>query len=92
MHGRRYQSDYRFDGYARRLVEEIRIELTNRGQTDRMVTVREPMYRSLNWTIAYHNAVSARKETRQAALFEIPVPAGESALLVYRVVYIWYAR
>jgi hypothetical protein len=87
---RRWQSDFVSDPDGRRVVEEIRVEIESRADEAAVVVVREHLYRGLNWTVAYHNEVAeARKEGAQAVRFEVPVPAGGSALLVYRVVYTW---
>jgi hypothetical protein len=87
---RRWQSDFANDPDGRRVVEEIRVEIESRADEAAVVVVREHLYRGLNWTVAYHNEVAeARKEGPQTVRFEVPVPAGKSALLVYRVVYTW---
>ena len=88
--GRRWQESVDVDKDRKRVVEEIRVELTNKTDEAGEVTVHEHLYRGLNWSLAYHNG--AGKPTKvgpQIVHFVVNVPAKEKVLLMYRVVYTW---
>jgi hypothetical protein len=58
----RKQTDFAIDADAKRLIEEITIELDNKGPTDAVVLVREHLYRGLNWSLAYYSVPALEKE------------------------------
>jgi hypothetical protein len=88
--GRRWQEDFSYDPRRRRLVEEIRVELDNRGDAAAVVDVREHQYRGLNWAIVYHNeAGRLTKTSSQEIRFDVSVPPRSKRLVAYRVAYTW---
>ena len=90
LSGKRWQEDFSFDEDRKRIVEEIRVEITNSSEEDARVVVHEHLYRGLNWSLAYHNGVGdASKAAAQEIRFRVNVPAKGSALVMYRVVYTW---
>ena len=90
LSGRRWQEEVSISEARRRVVEEIRVELTNDAEQDASVDVVEHMVRGLNWSLAYHNKVgTAAKRGPQEVRFSVNVPAESTVLLMYRVVYTW---
>lgn len=88
--GRRWQEELSYDPQRRRLIEEIRVELTNRGDRPAAVDVREHPYRGLNWAVVYNNEAGAlRKTAPQEIRFDVEIPARSTKLVVYRVAYTW---
>lgn len=88
--GRRRQTEYARDPDARRLVEEIRVDVENRRATAAEVLIREHLYRGLNWSLAYANEVArVAKEGAQEITFRLVVPPRSTREVVYRVVYTW---
>jgi hypothetical protein len=86
----RAQTDFAYEPEHRRLVEEIRVTLDNRGDQPVEVDVVEHLYRGMNWTMAYYNRVgTVEKVGSQEVRFTIPVPGRGQVELVYRVVYTW---
>ena len=90
LSGRRWQADFAVDLVRKRLVEEIRIEMTNETGIAQTVEVLERQARGLNWSLAYHNeSGSVEKVNEQAIRFVLRVPPNGSKLVMYRVVYFW---
>jgi hypothetical protein len=88
--GKRRQTDYSYSADTRRLVEEFRIEIRNRGESRTAVLVREHLYRGLNWALAFHNDVGKIAKTGpQEIEFDVDVPARGKVEIMYRVVYTW---
>lgn len=88
--GRRRRTELSIDEPRRRVVEELRIELENRGPRAEEVLVREHLYRGLEWTMAYENGVGrVEKIAPQVVLFRLALPPGARREIVYRVVYTW---
>lgn len=86
----REQTDFSHDPEHKRLVEEIRVTLDNRGDQPVEVDVIEHLYRGMNWTMAYYNRLGAvEKLGPQKVRFRIQVPGREQVQLVYRAVYTW---
>ena len=53
------------------------------------VLIREHMYRSQNWTLAYESAAVATKEGPQQIALRTEVPAKAATQILYTVVYTW---
>lgn len=88
--GRRWQEDFSYEPQRRRLIEEIRVELDNRGDQPVEVDVREHLYRGLNWAVVYHNQAGPLSKTAsQEIRFDVEVPARSTRLVAYRVAYTW---
>ena len=87
---RRWQSDFAYDARRRRLIEEIRVELENRGERTSRVDVVEHLYRGLNWAIVYHNEPGPLSKTAsQGVRFAVKIPPDSRRTVVYRVAYTW---
>jgi hypothetical protein len=85
----RKQTDFAIDADAKRLIEEITIELDNKGPTDAVVLVREHLYRGLNWSLAYYSVPALEKEGPQQISMRVTAPAKRKTKVSYRVVYTW---
>ena len=90
LKGKRTQTDYSYNETRKRLVEEFHIEVENTGTGDANILIREHLYRSLNWALAFHNEVGRLGKTGpQEIEFHVSVPAKQTTEIVYRVVYTW---
>jgi hypothetical protein len=90
LSGKREQADFAFDAQRRRLLEEIRVTLENRGDDPAEVLVREHLYRGLNWALVYYNQVGPVEKTGPQELqIRMRVPAHRKVMAAYRVAYTW---
>jgi hypothetical protein len=88
--GRREQADFVYDPARRRLLEEIRVTLENRGDEITEVVIREHLYRGIDWALVYHNAAEPVEKTGPQELqIRRRVPAHGKVLTAYRVAYTW---
>lgn len=85
----RKQTDFAIDAEGKRLIEEITIELDNKGTSDAVVLVREHLYRGLNWSLAYYSVPALEKEGPQQISMRVTAPAKRKTKVSYRVVYTW---
>ena len=87
--GERKQLDFRLDGNARWMEEDIEVRVRNRkvGETV-SVLVRETMYRWSQWSITKKSHDFARDDARTAH-FPVTVAPGGEAVVRYTVRYTW---
>lgn len=88
--GTRERTSFALDPAARSIDEGFHITLTNAGDTDRTVTVREHPWRWRNWTLT-SSSIKPSKQTPDVLEFQVKVPAKGSATLDYSVHYSWTA-
>ncbi|MFZ5557078.1 MAG: DUF4139 domain-containing protein [Pseudomonadota bacterium] len=86
--GERRQADFKVDTRARTLSETIEVQLRNHKDRAVEVTVREPMYRWLNWSIAEASHEFARRDARTVE-FLARVAANGETVVRYTVRYSW---
>lgn len=91
LRGKRERSAFSLDRAARTLDESFRITLSNGGDSDRSVTVREHPDRWRSWTLVSSSVQPARK-TADTLDFTISVPARGQAVLDYSLRYQWTAN
>ncbi|MGN6106904.1 MAG: hypothetical protein ACTHU0_17485 [Kofleriaceae bacterium] len=87
--GARRRRELTYDRDDHRLVEEFLIELDNARPEPVDVVIREHLYRSLNWTLAYQSAPVATKEGPQQVALRTSVPPKGKTNVLYVVVYTW---
>lgn len=86
--GERKQADFRVDTRARTMTETIEVVLRNHKDRAVEVTVREPMYRWLNWSLSEHSHEFARRDARTVE-FPARVAANGETTVRYTVRYSW---
>ncbi len=77
------------DEDGKRLVEEFAISIENARPRPVEVVLHEHLYRSQNWSLAYHSALSAAKEGPQQIALRTTVPAKGQRKVIYVAVYAW---
>ena len=85
----RERRELTIDDDAKRLTEEFAITIESTRPAPVEVVVREHLYRSQNWSLAYHSALSAAKEGPQQIALRTRVPANGHTKLIYVAVYTW---
>ncbi len=85
----RKQTDFALDTEGKRLIEEITVELNNKGDAPVTVLVREHLYRGLNWSLGYYSEASLEKEGPQQIGMRATVAPGVKHKVTYRVIYTW---
>ncbi|HJT97880.1 MAG TPA: DUF4139 domain-containing protein [Rhodanobacteraceae bacterium] len=88
LSARRERTAFNIDKAAREMTEGFRITLSNTGEVERTIRVREHPNRWRGWTLVS----SSRKPSEQKPdllAFEVPVPANGEATLDYVVKYAW---
>ena len=86
--GERKQVDFRSDGSARWLEEEIEVEVRNHKDEAVEVQVREFLFRWSNWNIL-SSSQPFEKEDARTVLFPVKVPKNSNRTVRYRVRYSW---
>jgi hypothetical protein len=86
--GERRQVDYKVDGRARWMEEEIEITLRNHKEQPVEVQVREPLYRWSNWRVM-EQSQPFHKDSAQLIHFDATVPKDGTTVIRYRVHYSW---
>ena len=89
--GQRERRELTVDGDRLRVVEEFVITIDNARPRPVEVVLREHLYRSTNWTLAYSSIPigGEAKEGPQQMAPRITVPARAQGRLMYTVVYWW---
>ena len=77
------------DEDGKRVVEEFAISIENARPRPVEVVLHEHLYRSQNWSLAYHSALSAAKEGPQQIALRTTVPAKGQRKVLYVAVYAW---
>ena len=85
----RERKELTIDEDGKRLVEEFAITIDNARPRPVEVVIHEHLYRSQNWSLAYHSAASAAKEGPQQIALRTTAPAKGKAKLIYVAVYTW---
>lgn len=85
--GHRERRDISIDDTRRRMTEEMVITIDNTRTNPVSVVVREHLYRSLNWTLAYYSAPRTQQEGSQQVSMHVDVPAKQAVKLLYVAVY-----
>lgn len=86
---RRERRELTVDDARKRITEEFVITLDNTRDHDVGVLVREHLYRSQNWTIAFESTKRPSKEGAQQFSMRSSVPAKSQQKILYVVVYTW---
>ena len=87
--GHRERRDVSIDDAAKRLTEEFTITIDNTRPRPISVVLREHLYRSKSWTLAYYSAPRAEQEGTQQVSMHVDVPAHRSLAFLYVAVYSW---
>jgi len=87
--GHRERRDISIDDAAKRLTEEFTITIDNTRPRPISVVLREHLYRSKSWTLAYYSAPRAEQEGTQQVSMHVDVPAKQSLAILYVAVYSW---
>ncbi len=90
LRAERTRTKFSADAAAHTMDEAFRIELSNAGESPRIVTVREHPQRWLQWALVSSSSKPS-KQTRDMLEFRVNVPAHGSATLDYAVRYQWTA-
>ncbi len=77
------------DEDGKRLVEEFAIAIDNARPRPVDVVIHEHLYRSQNWSLAYHSALAAAKEGPQQIALRTTAPAKGRHQVIYVAVYTW---
>jgi hypothetical protein len=77
------------DEDGKRIVEEFAITIENTRPHPVEVVLHEHLYRSQNWSLAYHSARSAAKEGAQQIALRTTAPARGKTKVIYVAVYTW---
>jgi hypothetical protein len=85
----RERRELTIDDDGRRLTEEFVITIENKRAFPVEVMLREHLYRSANWHLAYHSAMLASKDGPQQIALRTRVPARSRTKVLYVVVYTW---
>lgn len=88
LKGSRKRTSFKVHKSQDTLDESFRVTLSNAGDSERTVTVREHPDRWREWTLT-SSSTRASRRTPDTLEFEIPVPAGGHAQLDYAVHYHW---
>ncbi|HSO07005.1 MAG TPA: DUF4139 domain-containing protein, partial [Pelomicrobium sp.] len=86
--GERRQADFRVDTRSRTMTETIEVILRNHKDRAVAVTVREPMYRWLNWSLPEHSHEFTKRDARTVE-FPVRVAANGETTVRYTVRYSW---
>lgn len=86
--GERSVVDFRRDDRERWLTETIEIQVRNRSEAAKTITVREHLWRWMNWEIEEADAEFEKKDAQRIE-FEVPLEANEEKTLRFRVRYSW---
>jgi hypothetical protein len=86
--GERRQTDYKVDTRARTLTETIEVQIRNHKDRAVEVTVREPLYRWLNWSLTEHSQEFRKRDARTVE-FPVRVAARGESTVRYTVLYSW---
>jgi len=86
--GHRERRDWAKDDDRRRFSEEFLLTIDNARPRPVEIVLREHLYRSQNWTLAYQSAPAAKEGAQQISL-RTAVPANGHAKVLYVVVYTW---
>lgn len=84
----RKQVSFTVDETRHTMAESFEITLKNRKETDVVVTVREALYRTINWKID-NSSVDYNKINANTVEFALPVKKGSENTLKYTVRYTW---
>lgn len=90
LHGTRERTAFHVDRAGRTLDEAFRITLSNTGDSERIVTVREHPDRWREWKLA-SSSIKPSRQTTDTLEFRVAVPANGKAVLDYAVHYSWSA-
>ncbi len=85
----RERRELTIDEDGKRLVEEFAIAIENARPHPVEVVIHEHLYRSQNWSLAYHSALAAAKEGPQQIALRTTVPAKGQRKVIYVAVYTW---
>lgn len=88
--GTRERTQFKLDKSGRHMDEAFRIVLSNAGDSDRVITVREHPYRWHEWELVSSSSRPS-KQTPDVLEFRVKVPANGKATLDYAVRYSWTA-
>jgi hypothetical protein len=91
LHGTRERTTFHVDRAGRTLDEAFRITLSNTGDSERIVTVREHPDRWREWKLA-SSSIKPSEQTTDTLEFRVAVPANGQAVLDYAVHYTWSAE
>lgn len=86
--GERRQVDFKVDTSRKSMSEEIEIKLRNQKKEAVVVTVKENLYRWVNWQIV-GKTHDFEKEDARTIQFPVKIAAGAEATLRYTVQYTW---
>ncbi|MEM6333212.1 MAG: DUF4139 domain-containing protein [Planctomycetota bacterium] len=86
--GDRTQTDFTTDDRRRVMTESFRITLKNAKDQPQAVTIREPLYRWVNWQIT-ESSSEFEKVDSKTVHFDVDVPAEGEASVAYTVRYTW---
>jgi hypothetical protein len=87
--GHRERRELTIDDARKRITEEFVITLDNTRDHDVGVLVREHLYRSQNWNVAFESTKRPAKEGAQQFSMRSSVPAKSQQKILYVVVYTW---
>jgi hypothetical protein len=87
--GHRERRELTIDDARQRLTEEFLITLDNARDHEVRVLVREHLYRSQTWTVAFESTKQPAKEGVQQFSMRSIVPAKSQQKILYVVVYTW---
>jgi hypothetical protein len=86
--GERKQTNFKLDTSRLNAEETFEITLRNHKDDDVVVTVREHLYRGLQWKITGKTAPFEKKDS-QAIEFKVKVPANGVSKVAYTAKYTW---
>jgi hypothetical protein len=87
--GHRDRRELTIDDARKRITEEFIITLDNAREHEVGVLVREHLYRSQNWKVAFESTKRPSKEGAQQFSMRSRVPAKSQQKILYVVVYTW---
>lgn len=87
--GHRERRELTIDDARKRITEEFLITLDNAREHEVGVLVREHLYRSQNWNVAFESTKRPAKEGAQQFSMRSSVPAKSQQKILYVVVYTW---
>ena len=91
LRAQRSRTSFHVDKAGRTMDEAFRIQLSNAGDSARVVTVREHPNRWQQWKLA-SSSVKPSRQTTDTLEFRVEVPANGKATLDYAVNYHWSAE
>ncbi|MEM1210335.1 MAG: DUF4139 domain-containing protein, partial [Planctomycetota bacterium] len=86
--GDRVQTDFSVNTSRKTMTESFRITLKNAKDAPQRVTVREPLYRWVNWEIT-RSSMDYEQVDARTIHFDVEVPAEGEAEVTYTVRYTW---